>query len=44
MATFLLRKEDENGNTIVIPIKVEIQGRGIVTNPPDSPQKEAENG
>ncbi len=44
MATYLLRKQDEHGNTIVIPIKVEIQGRGIVTNPPDTPQKEAQDG
>lgn len=33
MATFLLRKEDENGNQVVIPITVELCGRGIVTNP-----------
>lgn len=33
MATFLLRKEDENGNQIVIPIKVELCGRGTVANP-----------
>lgn len=35
MATYLLRKQDENGNTVVIPIKVEICGRGIVTPPPE---------
>lgn len=41
MATFLIRKEDENGNQVVIPIKVELCGRGIVTSPEE---KEAQDG
>jgi hypothetical protein len=42
VATYFIRKQDENGNTVVIPIKVEICGRGIVTPPPE--EKEAQDG
>lgn len=33
MATFFYRETQEDGTVVVIPIKVEIHGTGIVTNP-----------
>lgn len=35
MATLFLQQKDEHGNTVVIPLKVELSGVGRVVNPGD---------